>query len=360
MSVKNALEAAVEKISRGMIACLILICSLGTTAFAQTNPCKGYQTGIQQTIVGGLPKTYAPANCAWEPTLSYNCAVYLCPGASSVTEVRSTCPACGSPIGLNTGNTYIEEMDTRIPGLSSGLTLTRTWNSLWPLTQTSFQIGLFGMNWRSTYEERIFLDGDGFYKYSRSDGSFWSFGGGGSLYVVAPSNVNATLTANSQETQWTLTFQNGEKRIFDITSGSLTAIVDRNGNTTLLTYDGENRLASVADPGGRHLYLGYANNSSSLVTSVTTDVGISLLYSYDSSSRLTQVTNPDLTTLTFTYDTNSMITAVTDSNSKVLESHTYDSCGRGLSSSRSGGIEAVTVTYSQACMQAPVIGLDFP
>jgi YD repeat-containing protein len=155
----------------------------------------------------------------------------------------------------------------------------------------------------------------------------------------------ATLTADSALTQWTLTFQNGEQRIFSYTSGSLESIIDRNGNTTQLTYDGLNRLVTVADPGGRHLYFGYANNTSYLVTSVTSDVGLSLSYTYDSQGRLIQVTEPDLSTLSFAYDSNSLITSVTDSNGKILESHTYDSEGRGLTSSRANGVEAVTVSY---------------
>ena len=42
-----------------------------------------------------------------------------------------------------------------------------------------------------------------------------------------------------------------------------------------------------------------------------------------------------------------LITAVTDSNGKILESHTYDGLGRGLTSSRANGVEAVSVTYGQ-------------
>jgi YD repeat-containing protein len=60
---------------------------------------------------------------------------------------------------------------------------------------------------------------------------------------------------------------------------------------------------------------------------------------------LSQVTNPDLTTLTFQYDSNSNITAVLDSNNKVLESHTYDSSQRGLTSARANGVEALTISY---------------
>jgi YD repeat-containing protein len=74
-------------------------------------------------------------------------------------------------------------------------------------------------------------------------------------------------------------------------------------------------------------------------------VGLSLSYAYDGQGRLTTVTKPDQTTVSFTYDSNSMITAVKDSNGKILESHTYDSSGRGLTSSKANGVDAVTVSY---------------
>jgi YD repeat-containing protein len=251
---------------------------------------------------------------------------------------------------LATGNTYIQQVDVRIPGLSSGLSLVRTWNSQWPYTQTAFQTGLFGRNWRSTYEERIFVGGDNYVKYARGDGSFWSFAGVNSMYLVAPSNVVATLTPIWNEnslnwTNWALVFQNGETRIFDYASGLLTTIIDRNQNKTYVAYDATNRLVTVTDPAGRHLYFGYGSDTSTLVTSVTSDVGISLSYLYDTQGRLIQVTEPDLTTISYQYDANSMITAVLDSNGKILESHTYDSSGRGLTSSRANGVDSVTVSY---------------
>jgi YD repeat-containing protein len=306
--------------------------------------CISYATGIIQPFPIGV------FGCVYQIFSfgSFTCYYHNhCVPAAGPTETPRTCPNCqaGSPISLVTGNTYIEETDVRIPGLSNGLTLVRTWNSEWPSTQTAFQTGIFGPNWRSSYEERIFVGADNYTKYSRSDGSFWSFEGIGSMSVAAPSDMVATLSVNSTWTQWILKFQNGEQRTFDYTSGWLTSIIDRNGNTTQLTYDGINRLTTVTDPGGRHLYFGYQNNSSYLVTSVTSDVGISLSYAYDSQGRLLQVTNPDLTTLSFAYDSNSLITSVTDSNGKILESHTYDSQARGLTSSRANGVEAVTVSY---------------
>lgn len=271
----------------------------------------------------------------------------VCTGPS-VCSATVWCPTCGkggvavgAPINLTNGNTYIQQGDVSLPGLGGGLRLTRTWSSIWPASQILSPSGMFGLNWRSTYEEKVFSGPSGM-QYAREDGSFWVFGSNG--HVIAPSNETAALTSGT--TYWTITFHNGEQRRFDNTSGSLTAIIDRNGNTTSLAYDGINRLTTVTDAAGRHLYFGYSG-SSTLATSVTSDVSLTLAYAYDGNGRLTQVTKPDLTTVSFQYDTNSLITAVFDSEGKTLESHTYDSHGRGLTSSRADGVEAVTVAYPQ-------------
>jgi len=216
---------------------------------------------------------------------------------------------------------------------------------------------MFGPNWRSPYEELVFMvyESLGTYtvnylKYLRADGSFWSFGVGGTsigaFSLAAPQNASASLTTpTTANPYWTILFQNGEQRRFDSTTGKLTTIIDRNGNTTQLTYDGANRLVTVTDPASRHLTFTYLSSSSSLVTGVSSDVGLSLTYTYDAQGRLSQVTNPDLTTYSFAYDSRSLITSVTDSNGKILESHSYDGSARGLTSSRAQGVDAVTISY---------------
>jgi YD repeat-containing protein len=103
----------------------------------------------------------------------------------------------------------------------------------------------------------------------------------------------------------------------------------------------------VTSAAAQHLYFNYANSSSYLVTSVTSDFGVTYSYTYDAQNRLSQFTKPDSTTVTFTYNSQSQVTQVTDSNGKVLETHTYDSTGRGLTSSRANGVNALTVTYPQ-------------
>ena len=274
-------------------------------------------------------------------------------------------PIAGSRLLLTTGDTYFSEQDIKIPGLGGGLGLVRTWNSLLRASMSS--VGLFGPNWRSTYEERIYVDDDNTIAYARGNGSVWNFVEGASTtftppppqnvlftyHVAAPGNAVAALFYSASV--WTLILQNGEQRVFDATSGNLLTITDRNGNTTQLTYDSSYRLTSVTDAASRHLYFSYASPSSYLVTGVSSDAGISLSYSYDGQGRLSQYTKPDQTTVSFQYGASNpiLITAVLDQNNKILESHTYDSLGRGLTSSKANGVEAVTVTYPPGSIALP-------
>jgi YD repeat-containing protein len=341
---------------------LICACCVGTAAQScipagapvpSTNdPCAGwfgYQSGQGPLRPGAQCVCGTPLSGSGAGTAS--CFVNLCS--------KHNCPNCtnaGSPINVATGNTFIAETDVKIPGLGGGLTLVRTWNSR--LRASLSSMGMFGPNWRSTYEEHIYVDDDNTIGYARADGTVWNFVSGAGAFTptppanvlftygpVAPANTTASLFYTS--TNWTLIFQNGEQRVFDATSGNLLSIMDRNGNTTQLTYDASYRLTTVTDPVSRHLYFSYASPTSYLVTSVTSDVGISLSYAYDGQGRLIQYTKPDQTTVSFQYNDpiSFLITAVLDANGQVLESHTYDSHGMGLTSSRAGGVEAVTITY---------------
>jgi YD repeat-containing protein len=344
-------EAIVLKtILFGLCAVVVATCVFNVDANAQS-------TGCTIPFYCGAYSIWNPICIPAKPAQAFNC-VNLGPWSFMCDVLGNKChPPCdgchdqkalaGHPIDLATGNTFIEETDLKLPGLGGGLSLVRTWNSTLP----SYQVGLFGPNWRSSYEERVFVDGlvgqIFMLKYARGDGDIWSFGWNGNYDTLAsPANTTATLDQGmTHPNLWTLVLADGEQRLFDMTSGSLTFILDRNGNTTQLSYDATNRLITVSDPAQRHIYFHYPSDTSRLVSSITSDFGITLSYSYDAQGRLIQVTKPDQTTLNFTYDSNSNITAVKDTNGIVLESHTYDSSHRGLTSSRAGGVEAISVTY---------------
>ena len=345
------------KIAGGLLTVGVLCCALSSRASAQVGSgciswasCGSYSLW---NLTCDPPLPLGVFNCEGVPfEWEVICEIwgYQCAPTTAASETRSSCQrgtAC-SPISLASGNTFIAEADVKIPGLGGGLTLVRNWNSQWPATQSAYQIGLFGPQWRSNFEERVFLGSDNYMKYARGDGSFWSFGWGGAgsvagWSVAAPANYTARLVQGPS--YWTITFQNGEQRLFDNTSGNLVSIIDRNGNATQLTYDSVGRLSAVTDPASRQLNFSYASGSSLLVVGVTSSTGLSLSYAYDTQGRLTQVTNPDTSTYTFQYDSQSLIASVTDQNGKILEAHTYDSSGRGLTGSRANGVDAVTISY---------------
>jgi YD repeat-containing protein len=289
-------------------------------------------------------------NCTWNGPWSAICDLptYLC--------IPTPCPTCAAgaaskPIDLATGNTYIEESDLRIPGFGGGLALSRTWNSQTP------GYGMFGLGWSSNVEDRIYMGRDYLVKQLRGDGSIWSYGfssyspdGTAAGYLTAgPRNGGASAQLNS--TSFTITLKSGEQKTFDPTSGDLLWAADRNGNKTVFSYDSSNRLVTITDPASRHLYFTYTQISVgamtvNVVTSITSDSGVSVSYQYDTAARLVKVTAPDNTFLTFAYSPSSLITTVLDTSGKILESHTYDALGRGLTASRAGGVDAVTVSYS--------------
>jgi YD repeat-containing protein len=355
----------------GLLAALILLPFYPQTAQAQTYSCSRYDQLVQtygyfclfQWSFSSLPDPNAPVTmvCCNPGGIPFgeNCVAPRPQCGAPVFAPAETCLSCNQgksaqgskPIDFATGNTYIAESDISVPGLGGGLNLSRVWNSLLPPVQQSFPF-MFGANWRSSYEERlIFNSGDGFLKYARGDGSTWSFSmsaeGPPTVYMAAAPATDTTTTITKGSPNWTLVYKSGEKRLFDGTTGVLVSIIDRNANSTQLSYDASNRLIAVTDPATRHLNFTYVSPTSNLVSTATSDVGITLSYVYDAQGRLTQVTKPDNTTVTFQYDPNSNITAVLDSDGKVLESHTYDFMGRGVTASRANGVGAVTVTYPQ-------------
>ena len=271
------------------------------------------------------------------------------------SEPSLPCPQCAAttaePINLTNGNVWITQQDYSLPGLGGGLSIARTWNSLWRGNDSSIpNAGMFGDSWRSTYEEHLKVIDSNNVKYYRANGDGWYLGWNSSsqnYQVLIPQDQHATLTYNASTSIYTLILADGTKRIFNA-GGYLTSLIDRNGNTATIAYDGSNRITTVTDAASRVITFSYNDPANpNQATSVADSVGTIASYTYDSSSRLTQVTFADSSFNTFVYDSggNSLINSVLDSQGKVLESHTYDSSRRGLTSSRANGVDSVTVSY---------------
>src|SRR5271165_6400572 len=164
---------------------------------AQAQECTTIVTCATQYEVGCVPLLPATAyDGAWDGPFEWQAKV-------KTNACFNFCWRCAaraaSPIDLATGDTYFTQTDVRVPGLGGGLTLTRTWDSIWPFVASNYRVGMFGLKWRSTFEEAVFPGSDGFVYYIRGDGGFWSFGfnsqsNNTNLYAPAgPANVDATI-----------------------------------------------------------------------------------------------------------------------------------------------------------------------
>ncbi len=279
--------------------------------------------------------------------------------ATPPNQPDTSCPDCargGKPINFTTGNTWISQSDYAIPGLGGGLSLTRTWNSLWPLMLPVQQVGLFGDSWTSNFEERIQALAGGVVQYWKGDGGrlFYKYNSGTGTYTLtAPSDDQTTLSVNSGTGVSTILQKDGTQRLFN-SAGYLTSIIDRNGNRTTIAVDpaNQNRISSVTDSAGRVLTFNYTNAKfPRLCTSISDTVGTAATYLYDSTGRLSSVTYSDNSQYVFQFNSSispTLISQVNDSMGKTIEAETYDSQRRGLTSQQADGVNLVTVNQYTA------------
>jgi len=138
----------------------------------------------------------------------------------------------------------------------------------------------------------------------------------------------------------------------------LTSIVDRNGNTTSLTYTGGN-LTTVTDTYGRALAFAY--NGQGHLTSVTDPAGRITTFQYDATGHvLNMVTDPVGNSIRYTYNSLYQITTKTDKGgrtfnyiySNLLPVAVYDSSNTGPateSPSTTSTSAASALTRSASC-----------
>ena len=274
----------------------------------------------------------------------------LPPPPSLVDPGPSDCEStAGEPINLTTGNVWNYKTDYSVPGLAGGLSIKRTWNSLWNQNNPPFEAGMFGRGWTSDFEERLQVFNSTHIIYWRGSGNTWIFeapvGCTGCAYnVISPPNEHASLRYDSATAQHTLSFADGTKKIFS-NSGLLLAAIDRNGNQTTVTYNGSDRIATVSAPGGQWISFTYGDSQNvNMATSAQDAVGTVATFSYVDSN-LTQVVYADASQINYAYDGADNIISVTDSEGKVLVTYTYDTNGRGLSSSHVNSVDSITIQY---------------
>jgi RHS repeat-associated protein len=243
------------------------------------------------------------------------------------------CPTCGKkpqevgrPFDVTTGTLWYKYLDARMSG-PFGLEFARKYES----DRDTYQ-GELGLGWRSTYG--AFLDlstrsKNAFVTFYDADGArtYFESTGPGSFY---DQTTGSTLITN---TDGTFIVQTWDHRRFSLdSSGRISQLIDRDGNTQTVIRDSSSRISTVTDVLGRTLAFGYSGTDKRVRTVTSTPTGVSLTFVYDSGTNCTtgdlcSVQESDGAKWSYQYvdeaDGEHLLSEVVDPNGYVEESNTY-------------------------------------
>jgi RHS repeat-associated protein len=276
------------------------------------------------------------------PNPSGPCATAGCP----------TCPTCkarvpvlqrsntSSKVSETEGN-LVEQVPISTTKSANGPTidLTAVYNSYNADGSRATVDTVMGYGWTHTYNDFLFTQFGAMFRYDGT-GRVTKFGlGPGGTFVTAAGYFETLVKISA--TTWVMTTKDHTTYTFMTVAGShfvvsgpvwlLTQIVDRNGNTTTLsyaggnltsvtdtygrtatfTYNAQNQIASVKDPAARVTTFQY-DSTGHMLTRITDPLGNSIQYSYNTLYQLTSKTDKAGRTFTYSYSANEP-TAVDDS-----------------------------------------------
>jgi RHS repeat-associated protein len=189
--------------------------------------------------------------------------------------------------------------------------------------------GSIGNGWSHSYEQTLEI-------FKNGAVTFWG-GGTGRDYRLdkdnryfAPRDDYSNLSKNS-DGGYLLTEKEGITRTFT-SSGQLTAITDRNGNTLKIMYE-NGKVARVFDPAGRTASFAY--DLSGKLSILTDPMGNNYLFTY-TNGFLTSFTAPDGGTWQYLYGPGGLLTSKTDPNG-YSSTYNYDANNRATTATDSRG-----------------------
>jgi RHS repeat-associated protein len=218
------------------------------------------------------------------------------------------------PVNPATGNLLSTEEDFTVPSRGMPISFIRYNN-----TQSNYD-GFFGYGWTFAYDEKVIENPDESLTYMKGNGTRHNYTKTPDSSYNNPSGVYASITKIASG--YTLTEKHGIEHFFD-TSGKLTSIVDRNGNTIAFAYTGNN-LVQITDTVGRTYDLIY--NADNRIESVTINVPAPgpyiWTYTYEGND-LISVTGPNGYSRTYTYYPDHNIATLTNQKSGTYTYNYY-------------------------------------
>ncbi|HEX7244030.1 MAG TPA: DUF6531 domain-containing protein [Solirubrobacterales bacterium] len=238
-------------------------------------------------------------------------------GAPNESENPTTC-STAQPVNCATGVFWHQFTDASIPGIGIPLEFKRTYSSSNAATD-----GPLGFGWSYSYGISLTIDEEtGAATIHEATGSSVTFPSSGEGGFMTPPHVLASLQADGEGLYTFSRFANHIRYVFSST-GRLLREVDRNGNTTTLSY-GEGRLQTVTDQSGRTLTLSYTGSH---LYTLTDPMGRTTTFEYDGNGNLVKATDSLGRSWAFAYDASHRLLTMTDPRKGVLHNK-YDSSGK--------------------------------
>lgn len=305
-----------------LLALVLLLAQTGTSRETTTGA-----TGLGALAVRGIVAgVTAGAYLLTQPYSAYAALpVETVPTGSELNPPYANGGTNGSGVHTLTGVLSLSATDVVTHGRGPSAVFTRTYNS------NDSRVGPLGPGWTHGYDVRLVDPNNGTGQIvvvgpqGRRD-RYTPQGGG---LFTPPQGVFTKSLIQHGDGTFTLTFKDRGTWSFDAT-GRLTQIADRYGNASSLTYDGNGRLATVSDPGGRgSLTFGYDANGRLTTVSNWLSPARVVQFEYDTSGRLTTARDRLNNPTRYAYEAgSSRLTTVTDRRNWVRLTNTYDGQGR--------------------------------
>ncbi|MFN0086213.1 MAG: RHS repeat-associated core domain-containing protein [Blastocatellia bacterium] len=242
------------------------------------------------------------------------------------------CPASAAPVDLATGNKLETITDLSFGGARGGLELKRFYTTTLALSNTVYR---FGRTMKDNYDIRLvgaFQNGGTgrLLTPQEVNGRLFSFtqgiGAGGELGFTSSETVGRLGDVLIKKTDGSYEYRakGGDRMRFDST-GRLTAMLDRNGNTTTLSYGNGNQLTLITDPVGRTIRFDYSGNK---IIRATDPLNRVWSYAYDNLDRLITATDPLGYATTYEYDNFGRLISITGKRGIKVKQISYDADSR--------------------------------